>query len=372
MAVPTVRSSASQGENSGSSVTVNKPTGTTSGDLLVIFTTHYNDVTSWPSGFTEFDEAIDSGGEGEYLTGAWKEAGGSEPSTYTINFGGTDWSDGIIVAIQGADTTSPIDVTASRTMFSGGTGDTNDSGDESPDIPAHTTTQADTLALGCITTYNTSLNTETITNWTNVNRSDYIGCWSLDQTSSGSQSIVTNAVSSGFESSWVSFRVAIAPASSGLAISPTGVSVTATAGTVTVTTGAVAISPTGASVTATAGTVTVTSSFPISPTGASVAVSAGSVTVTTGAVAISPTGASVAVTAGTVTVAPGAVAISPVGASVAVSAGSVTVSGASVPAAVADLAGTAGDGQVVLTWSAPDDGGDTITDYIVQYRIAPG
>lgn len=41
-----------------------------------------------------------------------------------------------------------------------------------------------------------------------------------------------------------------------------------------------------------------------------------------------------------------------------------------IPAAVDDLAGTAGDEEVVLTWTAPDDGGATITDYVVQYREA--
>ena len=40
------------------------------------------------------------------------------------------------------------------------------------------------------------------------------------------------------------------------------------------------------------------------------------------------------------------------------------------PAAISNLAGTAGDTQVVLTWTAPDDGGSSITDYIVQYRQA--
>jgi hypothetical protein len=43
--------------------------------------------------------------------------------------------------------------------------------------------------------------------------------------------------------------------------------------------------------------------------------------------------------------------------------------GASVPAAITDLFGTPGDGQVVLTWTAPDDGGSAITDYVVQYRV---
>jgi hypothetical protein len=41
---------------------------------------------------------------------------------------------------------------------------------------------------------------------------------------------------------------------------------------------------------------------------------------------------------------------------------------ATVPDAVTDLAGVAGDGEVALTWSAPNDGGAAITDYIVQYR----
>lgn len=42
-----------------------------------------------------------------------------------------------------------------------------------------------------------------------------------------------------------------------------------------------------------------------------------------------------------------------------------------VPAAVTNLAGTAGNAQVPLTWTAPADGGSAITDYIVQYRVAP-
>lgn len=46
------------------------------------------------------------------------------------------------------------------------------------------------------------------------------------------------------------------------------------------------------------------------------------------------------------------------------------VTAATVPDAVADLAGVAGDGEVVLTWTAPADGGSAITDYIVQYRGA--
>lgn len=46
------------------------------------------------------------------------------------------------------------------------------------------------------------------------------------------------------------------------------------------------------------------------------------------------------------------------------------LSGETAPAAIDDLAGTAGDEQVVLTWTAPDDGGDAITDYDIEYRVS--
>jgi hypothetical protein len=42
---------------------------------------------------------------------------------------------------------------------------------------------------------------------------------------------------------------------------------------------------------------------------------------------------------------------------------------ATVPAAITNLSGTAGEGLVSLTWTAPNDGGAAITDYIVQYKV---
>ena len=43
-----------------------------------------------------------------------------------------------------------------------------------------------------------------------------------------------------------------------------------------------------------------------------------------------------------------------------------------VPAAPTGVAGTAGDGQVVLSWTAPANGGSAITDYVVQYSSNSG
>ena len=45
----------------------------------------------------------------------------------------------------------------------------------------------------------------------------------------------------------------------------------------------------------------------------------------------------------------------------------------SPPDAVTDLSASAGDGQVVLSWSAPANNGSPITSYIVQYgTVASG
>jgi DNA-binding beta-propeller fold protein YncE len=49
-----------------------------------------------------------------------------------------------------------------------------------------------------------------------------------------------------------------------------------------------------------------------------------------------------------------------------------TISTVSVPEAVDDLDATAGDEEVILTWSAPANGGSAITDYIVEYGETVG
>jgi hypothetical protein len=43
-----------------------------------------------------------------------------------------------------------------------------------------------------------------------------------------------------------------------------------------------------------------------------------------------------------------------------------------VPGQVTNVSGTAGDTQVSLSWSAPDNGGASITDYVVQYSTNGG
>lgn len=112
-----------------------------------------------------------------------------------------------------------------------------------------------------------------------------------------------------------------------VAVAPTGPTVTATPGTVTVTTGPVDVTPTGPVVTATPGTVTVTTTAAITTTGPTVSVAAGTVTVEQAAPgqAVTPAGASVAATPGTVSITTGAVDVAPSGPTVSVTAGTVSV-----------------------------------------------
>lgn len=117
-------------------------------------------------------------------------------------------------------------------------------------------------------------------------------------------------------------------ASLSIDVAPTGPTVTATAGTATVAPGAVDITPTGPTVTAAAGTATVANATggtqDISATGPTVSAAAGTATVAPGAVDISATGPTVTASAGTATVAPGTADIAASGASITASAGTAT------------------------------------------------
>ena len=69
-----------------------KPTGTVEGDLIVIWMS--GDISSrpgvtWPSGFTAIYDQNDTDlGGGSWIYGAYKVAGASEPSTYTVSISG--------------------------------------------------------------------------------------------------------------------------------------------------------------------------------------------------------------------------------------------------------------------------------------------
>lgn len=105
------------------SLTISKPTGTTSGDLLIAVIG--GTKSSTPSGWTQLSD-VDSGGSSTgHVYVYYKIAGGSEPSSYTFNQSGSSsfYTPGAILCYRGIDGTTPIDTSHSSSsgMSGGGT-----------------------------------------------------------------------------------------------------------------------------------------------------------------------------------------------------------------------------------------------------------
>lgn len=112
----TIVASATATGTNGTTLVVNKPTGTLSGDLLLLFITSTSNTVGTPSasGFTmllDVDAPVSSV--------LYKVAGGSEPSTYSVSSGQTQPAICLLVAIRGSTNTL-----TSGTWSSSGTGTT--------------------------------------------------------------------------------------------------------------------------------------------------------------------------------------------------------------------------------------------------------
>lgn len=122
------------------SITIAKPSGTASDNLLVAFLVlNSTPVLTPPSGWDLVDQIEISGGK---VYAYKKVAGGSEPADYAWSWTGAQYSCGGIARISGVDTTTPINVAA--TSAPGAT--------DTPSSPAVTTTVNDCLilrAIGC-------------------------------------------------------------------------------------------------------------------------------------------------------------------------------------------------------------------------------
>ena len=140
-----VKSSVTANAASGS-VAVNKPTGTVEGDLLVAcltFNTGSSATLTVPTGWTLIARTNQTTTVG--LATYYRVAGASEAASYTWG-SSSRWTIGII-RISGANTTTPIQVSAAN---SSGTAST------SVGAPAVTTTAANSLVLAFYTNNNIS------------------------------------------------------------------------------------------------------------------------------------------------------------------------------------------------------------------------
>lgn len=122
-----LRSTSSANNNTGgSSLTLNKPTGTTNGDIMVahvIVRTAGNTITA-PSGWTLIQRKDSSSSIS--TASYWKLAGSSEPSSYAWSFGTSGEASGGIASYIGVDAANPID--ASNAQYNSGTSTVSNSG----------------------------------------------------------------------------------------------------------------------------------------------------------------------------------------------------------------------------------------------------
>ncbi|WP_432112851.1 hypothetical protein [Streptomyces sp. S1] len=109
MAISHVNSQADSTAN-GTSVTITKPTGTTTGDLLIaVFTSNYQNCTP-PAGWSDL---VDVGIEVFRTQAFYKVAGGSEPASYTFSVPNNAPLVGRVSCLRGADPSDPIDINPS-------------------------------------------------------------------------------------------------------------------------------------------------------------------------------------------------------------------------------------------------------------------
>ncbi|HVT85087.1 MAG TPA: T9SS type A sorting domain-containing protein [Chitinophagaceae bacterium] len=140
------RGTATNGTSTNTNLTINKPAGVVSGDVMIANIVKAGNTASDPSlsGWTVISGGViddfywngyDLGFGNIRGTLLYKIAGTSEPSSYTFSLGsGTDYSDGTIVAFSGVDRTGgvkvdgtpggPFDVKPGNISLSGSNGNT--------------------------------------------------------------------------------------------------------------------------------------------------------------------------------------------------------------------------------------------------------
>ena len=139
-----MRSSSSNAVNGATSITINAPAGTASGDVLIAIVAHQNGVNRNlvpPSGWTAVPSTDWSDGTNARIRSFFKVAGPLEPPSYTFTFAsgaGQDMSGGIL-AVLGGSPTAPVN--ASNGQNNGSVGSKNVT------APSISTTVANTLLV---------------------------------------------------------------------------------------------------------------------------------------------------------------------------------------------------------------------------------
>lgn len=164
-------------DNNANSLTVTKPTGTVSGDLLLLLAN--GESTGNPptcTGFTETVSDSQSGAKGMNASALYKIAGGSEPASYTVNVGTGLCGGATMLRISGWTSDAPV---FSSDTFTG-THDTGsitiNSGSVASDLPSNSLVVAFIGHAGnnAVTVSNYTLTTGgSNPTWTEMQDTDY-------------------------------------------------------------------------------------------------------------------------------------------------------------------------------------------------------
>ena len=133
------RAAASAGASAGLSLTIDKPSGTVAGDVMIAsIAVRPNTATMTAPAGWKLVRRIDNGNENaNSLAVYYKVAGGSEPANYAWTFSTPTSAAGGIQTFTGVDTTSPINVEGGQTTANA----------LSHTTPSVTTTVADTMIV---------------------------------------------------------------------------------------------------------------------------------------------------------------------------------------------------------------------------------
>lgn len=150
--------------------TLNVPTGTVDGDILLLFVggdmSASEDHTYLVSGFTSLlaDTRSHASNAGVDLQGFYRVAS-SEPASYTVDINSDNLSGAIMVRIDGQDTSDAFDASV-ITGFDDGT---------EAKIPSITTTVANTIVIGAVSWDQSKTQTTLPTGWTEIQHVDVSG-----------------------------------------------------------------------------------------------------------------------------------------------------------------------------------------------------
>lgn len=205
------RAGSTAGNASGGNLTINKPTGTLDGDILVAVL--YREAGTWtlPSGWAQWGSDQRDFGNNMYLTVAWKRAS-SEGASYTFNLSTTTWRIAAMAAFSGCIASGdPIDV--------GPTGrGTNENG-ASVAIPiasSITTTTANAMRVALHANYNGTDVTAGSSGYTAGAQVGGCEIWYSLQAAAGSSGDKAFAGMSGSDTGkWASFHLALKEAVAG-------------------------------------------------------------------------------------------------------------------------------------------------------------